>query len=66
MLSPLVLPLHGNAAAEAVNARLLPALVSRAARRLGMRRPVLWSYVPQAEILLDALSPVARRLPLRR
>jgi glycosyltransferase involved in cell wall biosynthesis len=57
VLSPLVLPLHGNAAAEALNARLLPALVSRAARRLGMHRPILWSYVPQAEILLDALSP---------
>ena len=49
-----------------MNARLLPALVSRAARRLGMRRPILWSYVPQAEVLIDALSPVARRLPLRR
>jgi len=57
VLSPLVLPLHGNAAAEALNARLLPALVSRAARGLGMRRPVLWSYVPQAELLLDALDP---------
>jgi glycosyltransferase involved in cell wall biosynthesis len=57
VLSPLVLPLHGNRAAEALNARLLPALVSRAARRLGMRKPVLWSYVPQAELLLDALDP---------
>ena len=57
VLSPLVLPLHGNAAAEALNARLLPALVRRAARRLGMRRPLLWSYVPQAELLLDALDP---------
>ncbi len=57
MLSPLVLPLHGNAAAEAVNRRLLPALVSRAARELGMREPWLWSYVPQAEVLLEALAP---------
>ncbi len=57
VLSPLVLPLHGNAAAEALNARLLPALVARAARRLGLRRPILWSYVPQAELLLDALDP---------
>jgi len=57
VLSPLVLPLHGNAVAAALNARLLPALVSRAARRLGMQRPILWSYVPQAEVLLDALSP---------
>ena len=46
--------------------RLLPALVRRAARRLGMRRPILWAYVPQAEVLIDALDPVAGRLPLRR
>jgi glycosyltransferase involved in cell wall biosynthesis len=57
VLSPLVLPLHGNAAAEALNRRLLPALVSRAARKIGMHRPWLWSYVPQAEVLLDALDP---------
>jgi glycosyltransferase involved in cell wall biosynthesis len=57
VLSPLVLPLHGNPLAEAVNRRLLPANVARAARRLGLRRPILWSYVPQAEILLEALDP---------
>ncbi len=57
VLSPLVLPLHGNAAAEALNRRLLPALVSRAARKIGMREPWLWSYVPQAEVLLGALEP---------
>ena len=57
VLSPLVLPLHGNRAAEALNARLLPALVARAARGLGFERPTLWSYVPQAELLLDVLSP---------
>ncbi len=57
VISPLVLPLHGSRIARAVNARLLPALVRRAARRLGMRRPILWAYVPQAEVLLDALAP---------
>jgi glycosyltransferase involved in cell wall biosynthesis len=57
VLSPLVIPLHGSAPAEAVNRRVLPALVSRAARRLGMRDPWLWSYVPQAEVLLDAIEP---------
>ncbi|HEU4702760.1 MAG TPA: glycosyltransferase, partial [Conexibacter sp.] len=31
--------------------------VRRAARRLGLQRPVLWGYVPQAEALLDALDP---------
>jgi glycosyltransferase involved in cell wall biosynthesis len=57
VLSPLVIPLHANIAVRAVNARLLPLLVGRACRRLGLRRPILWAYVPQAELLLDALDP---------
>jgi glycosyltransferase involved in cell wall biosynthesis len=57
VLSPLVLPFHSNRLARAINARLLPALVARAARRLSLRAPILWAYVPQAEALLDALSP---------
>jgi glycosyltransferase involved in cell wall biosynthesis len=57
VLSPLVVPLHGSAAARAVNRRVLPALVGRAARHLGFREPLLWAYVPQAEALLDALAP---------
>ncbi|HTA14101.1 MAG TPA: glycosyltransferase [Solirubrobacteraceae bacterium] len=57
VLSPLVLPLHSNAVVRALNRRLLPMLVRRAARKLGMDRPILWAYVPQAEALLDALHP---------
>jgi glycosyltransferase involved in cell wall biosynthesis len=57
VLSPLVLPLHGSRAARALNARLLPALVRRAVRRLGLRRPILWAYVPQAEALVQTLDP---------
>jgi glycosyltransferase involved in cell wall biosynthesis len=57
VLSPLVLPLHGRPAVRALNARLLPALVRRATRRLGFEKPILWAYVPQAEALLDALQP---------
>jgi glycosyltransferase involved in cell wall biosynthesis len=57
VLSPLVLPLHSNALARRVNAELLPALVARAAGRLGVREPLLWSFVPQAEILLERLRP---------
>ncbi|NLT07152.1 MAG: glycosyltransferase family 1 protein [Solirubrobacterales bacterium] len=57
VLSPLVLPLHRFAAARAVNRRLLPALVGRATRRLGLRRPILWAYVPQAEVLVEGLDP---------
>ena len=57
VLSPIVLPLHGSRIARALNDRLLPALVGRAARRLGMQRPILWAYVPQAEVLIDTLDP---------
>ncbi len=57
VLSPLVLPLHANAAVRALNARLLPALVKRSVKHLNFRDPILWAYVPQAEALLDALKP---------
>ena len=55
--APLILPLHRSRIARAINRRLLPALVRRAARRLGLRGPILWAYVPQAEVLIDALQP---------
>ena len=55
VLSPLVLPLHGNPVVRRLNATILPRLVKRGAG--AMHRPVLWSYVPQAEVLLDALDP---------
>jgi glycosyltransferase involved in cell wall biosynthesis len=57
VISPLVIPYHGLRAARELNARLLPGVVRRAMERLGMRSPVLWSYVPQAEVLLDVVAP---------
>ncbi len=57
VLSPLVIPLHRFRVVRELNRRLLPWLVRRAARRLGMERPILWGYVPQAEALLGALDP---------
>jgi glycosyltransferase involved in cell wall biosynthesis len=58
VLSPLVLPLHGRPAVRALNRRLLPTLVRRSLRHLDFaERPILWAYVPQAEVLLDALDP---------
>lgn len=57
VLSPLVVPLHRFAAVRALNRRLLPWLARRAVRRLGLERPILWGYVPQAEVLLEALDP---------
>jgi glycosyltransferase involved in cell wall biosynthesis len=57
VLSPLVLPLHSKASVRALNRRLLRLQVRRAAGRLGMERPILWAYVPQAEAVIDALGP---------
>ncbi len=57
VLSPLVLPLHSNALVRRLNAGLLRWQVRRAARGLRFSDPILWGYVPQAEVLLDALSP---------
>ncbi|HEY2535902.1 MAG TPA: glycosyltransferase [Solirubrobacteraceae bacterium] len=57
VLSPLVLPFHRYRLVRALNARLLPALVRRATRRLGFAaNPILWAYVPQAEALLETLE----------
>lgn len=58
VLSPLVLPLHDKAFARSINRRLLPWLVRRAAGCAGLSpRPILWGYVPQAEVLLKTLDP---------
>jgi len=57
VLSPLVLPLHSSAAVRTVNARVLRATVRVAAMRMGLQAPVLWAYVPQAEVLVDTLAP---------
>jgi glycosyltransferase involved in cell wall biosynthesis len=57
VLSPLVIPLHGRERIAALNARMLRRQVGRAARRVGIERPLLWSYVPHAEWLVDVLEP---------
>jgi glycosyltransferase involved in cell wall biosynthesis len=57
VLSPLVLPFHRHRLVRELNRRLLGALVRRAARRLGLERPILWAYVPQAEVLIETLKP---------
>ncbi len=57
IVSPLVLPAHGSMVARRINAFALPRLVGRAAARLSIREPILWAYVPQAELLLERLAP---------
>ena len=59
VLSPLVVPIHGRPRIRTLNARLLRAQVGGAARELGLKRPLLWSYVPQAEWLVETLQPSA-------
>jgi glycosyltransferase involved in cell wall biosynthesis len=57
VLAPLVVPLHGNPLARRLNRALLRFQVARAARLLGMSRPLLWGYAPQAGELIEALEP---------
>jgi glycosyltransferase involved in cell wall biosynthesis len=59
VLSPLVIPIHGRPRIRTLNARLLQAQVSRAAHSLGFEQPLLWSYVPQADWLVETLQPSA-------
>jgi glycosyltransferase involved in cell wall biosynthesis len=57
VLSPLVLPLHSSALVRGLNSRILPWTVERAIQRIGLREPLLWSFVPQAEVLFDVVKP---------
>jgi glycosyltransferase involved in cell wall biosynthesis len=57
VLAPLVVPLHGHRAVDGVNIGLLRFQVRRAVRGLGLDRPILWGYVPQAQSLIDVLDP---------
>ncbi|MBV9940871.1 MAG: glycosyltransferase [Solirubrobacterales bacterium] len=57
VVSPLVLPVHASPLARRVNASVLPWQIGRAAADLSITEPILWAYVPQAELLLDRLNP---------
>ncbi len=57
VLSPLLIPMHSSTLVRSANTLLLRALVERACTRLRFERPILWAYVPQAEVLLQALKP---------
>lgn len=55
LLSPPLLPWHGRAWVRALNRRLLVAALRGAMRRLGMRNPILWIFLPTGEALAGAL-----------
>jgi glycosyltransferase involved in cell wall biosynthesis len=57
VLSPLVVPYHGTRLVQRLNDKLLRLAVRRAARKLALADPVLWSYVPQGRALLRTLEP---------
>ena len=54
--SPLVIPFHGNRAARRLNRKWLGATIRRACRRLGMERPILWTFLPSSADVVGRLG----------
>jgi glycosyltransferase involved in cell wall biosynthesis len=54
--SPLAIPLPGMPGIERVNAALLTASIRYFARRAGLERPILWSFVPHTVGLVGRLG----------
>jgi glycosyltransferase involved in cell wall biosynthesis len=46
VVSPLVVPFHGSRLAGVVNRRLLTGFVRSCQRKIGLERPILWSFLP--------------------
>lgn len=58
VVSPLVLPPFGPARRRFLNRQMLRLQVARAARRLGMRDPLLWTFLP-TDTALDIIRLLA-------
>lgn len=56
VLTPLYVPFHGRALFRWLNRELLGWQIRRAARRLGFREPVTWSYVPNSADVVGTLG----------
>jgi glycosyltransferase involved in cell wall biosynthesis len=56
VLNPLAVPAYGLAPVRALNAALLRFQVRRAMRRLGMRRPINWTFNPAAGLVAGSLG----------
>jgi glycosyltransferase involved in cell wall biosynthesis len=54
--NPLVLPLPGVALADQLNAGILAAWLRRLCRRHGLKRPILWTFLPNVHRLLGRLD----------
>lgn len=56
VLSPLYVPAYGSAAAVRANSVLVRLQVLGAMKRLGMRRPISWSFLPSAAAVAGTLG----------
>lgn len=56
VLAPLYVPAFGSAAIRALNQKILRAQIRWALRRLGMKRPISWSYLPSAVSVVGAFG----------
>jgi Glycosyl transferases group 1 len=56
VLAPLYVPAYGSEAVRAVNRMMVRFQVLRAMRRLGMRRPITWAFLPAAAPVVGTLG----------
>jgi len=56
VINPLVVPLPGIAVTDSLNAVVLAATLRRSIRRLALKRPILWSFLPTVGRLLGRLD----------
>lgn len=56
IFSPFAIPLHGNTMVDWLNQRMLAFQVRRLLRRVGMRRPIVWSFSPHWEPVAQVLE----------
>ncbi len=56
VLTPLYVPTYGSEAVRLINRALVRFQVLRAMRRLGMRRPISWSFLPSASAVAGRLG----------
>ena len=54
--NPLVLPLPGVPAVEWLNTEILASWIRRLCRRIGMHRPILWTFLPYVNRLVGRLG----------
>ncbi len=57
VLSPLVLPFHGNSAVRKANDAILHGYLRLATRRVFRSKPIIWAYNPMVARLAEKLKP---------